>query len=485
MNETGNGTNNETGNGTTNGTGNGTTNETGNGTVNETGNGTNNETENGTGTVNENATKRNLSNIQLINIKLSIKFKPQYKYTQTSGSALSQVKSEISYISPSNTSILSVDYINTSSYNCAPNCMQCDNSVTYPNQGVCMQCISYYTISYDQNSCQCNTTSLTDTRWWLLSYDASKERLSTKCSYRGVMNETQQCSNQLEKYFSSTSIRFEIVPTTLIAFYRLKLTNGETGVSQECLNLLKAHLVLVDSREEEKNRFPYSLFTTLSNGKMDLRSTNLIYYNIDLTSIRSVNKNKCEFSTFNNFSSQYCRTFLAVYYNYGPSASTSIVQLFDRMRLMQTNQTTYSNASSSYQSSLLYSLKEYRSFIFYDLKTNLTLKTIFIEDFTNFCHSCEMTTDPGLMIRLCTTPICIPEMTNNTVELGDYVLVTVSYNSAEYLMEKELTEVRVYDGGTLMDFGVSEVQIGNIVGLRVGQLYLGEHIFKRFRVAQL
>lgn len=275
------------------------------------------------------------------------------------------------------------------------------------------------------------------------------------------------CLEEVQKYFFSNNFTAHVVPTTTINLFYLKLNNtGGIKISAACLRSLNHQLSLL-ALESADIKYPSRAAVPISAGRQALRSDESLTIPLNLTSIRTSNRGRCTFLTFDDFVLQSCVSCLAVFYNTTTSSASS--QLSDTpaaeppgLRSLQASPTTTERTAS-----VLFLLKQFNAYIFYDRVSNLTLKTVFIEELVTDCPSCEISMATGLAIRFCYNVQCSPVVTNNSVKVGTWVLVSVYYSGPELLARKELREIQVFDNGASTAFEVREVMVGTVTALQV------------------
>lgn len=287
-----------------------------------------------------------------------------------------------------------------------------------------------------------------------------------QCTFAKSVWSQNTCFNETNRYFNPMNISSEIQQTTTILLYYLRLNNtAEFNMTASCIKTLSVdYIILSTAKGGSSSLLETSLPATLGFS-VDLPGPSLLRDGelsmlLNLTSVRTTHKKLCDVTQFENFTSQSCKSILFLSLN---------VTNGRRMLPLQDDRgiSGYPSFITGGSQSLIFLNKNYQTYIFTSTKSNLTEKVLFMEPLSIDCKTCQVDLDPNLMLQLCFNVSCTPPVQNNTIRLGQALLLTVSYRSAEYLYKYDLMEVQVYDNGALLDAPVDQVMIGTVSALRV------------------
>lgn len=74
-----------------------------------------------------------------------------------------------------------------------------------------------------------------------------------------------------------------------------------------------------------------------------------------------------------------------------------------------------------------------------------------LERFSNKCSNCEISSDSGLIYRICADSSCSEEVTNSTRMLDSTLYFLVTYEGHEYNYQKTIVDVQLYQNGFLVN----------------------------------
>jgi hypothetical protein len=254
----------------------------------------------------------------------------------------------------------------------------------------------------------------------------------------------------------------------------MKINSTSTKLSDACATPIKAHLLMFGEVNSSKSlttastdvqSLPMRSVYFIKSMDIDQMRDDTYRFDIDMTTVRTTNKNLCTFTNYTTFISQECSALMIVYYDM-PTANS----IMSRLKLLTPparKQYQERLLAESTATSVMLMKKEFEAFIFYDPATNLTTKTIFLEKIETNCATCKIIKPDSLMIQLCLNKQCTPEMTNNTIKLTKNVIATVSLYTPEILQKYELKEIEVYDNGNIFAFPVVDYMLGTVNALQV------------------
>lgn len=75
------------------------------------------------------------------------------------------------------------------------------------------------------------------------------------------------------------------------------------------------------------------------------------------------------------------------------------------------------------------------------------MKTLFLERYIDECSNCSLSIDPQVMMRVCTSADCAPQLQNNTLKTKTTLVIYGSLCDPMIMYEGQLMDLKVFLGG--------------------------------------
>lgn len=149
-------------------------------------------------------------------------------------------------------------------------------------------------------------------------------------------------------------------------------------------------------------------------------STTQIYMTLDLSSVRTSNKYLCSQTNYTVFKVEACYAMILVLFDSTIGTTTSSIELFRR---------------------------EFYSYSYDLLPSGLTVKTVFIQEYSDLCETCNLVVNPQIMVKFCTNLQCSSPLTNNTVRSGQSLFANIGLLDQILLFNYTIQSLQLFDNG--------------------------------------
>ena len=154
-------------------------------------------------------------------------------------------------------------------------------------------------------------------------------------------------------------------------------------------------------------------------------NTPTLINSVDLSTLRTTDKSLCQFVYSDEYYVQICQ---------------ALVVISLKNQLLNT-------VASADARSLLFFRREYLSYTYFDLLSNVTMKNLFLESFVDECSNCSLVLDPAVMIKLCTSLDCAPQLTNNSISPKTTLVIIGAFKDPFILWEGQLLDLKLFIEG--------------------------------------